>query len=50
MKITASILCLLMASAILSGCASKQEEKEAYYQDGKMDQQVEAWKKPGGRY
>lgn len=50
MKTVASILCLLMTISLFAGCASKKEEKEAYFNDGQMDEQVESWKKPGGRY
>ena len=50
MKLIASIFCLLMTISLLSGCASKKEEKEAYFNEGQMDEQVEQWKKPGGRY
>lgn len=43
-----------MAVLILSvvGCKSTtQEEKEAYFESGAMDEQVQSWKtKPGGRY
>ncbi|MDF7822556.1 hypothetical protein P4B35_00915 [Pontiellaceae bacterium B12227] len=43
----------LIVLSLASGCATnkeKQAEKEAYFEEGKMDQQVEQWKKPGGRY
>ena len=41
---------LLILLSAVSGCASNKAEKEAYFNDGKMDQQVENWKKPGGRH
>ena len=50
MKTTAALLGLIACFSILTGCASNKEEKEAYFNEGKMDEQVESWKKPGGRY
>ena len=43
---------LIVVLSIVSGCATnkeKQAEKDAYYEDGKMDDQVQSWQKPGGR-
>lgn len=50
MKITASLLCLILTASLMTGCATNKEEKEAYFNDGKMDEQVQSWEKPGGRY
>ncbi len=43
-------ICALFLSLFLSaGCSSTatNEEKEAYYEEGKMTEQVESWKKHG---
>ena len=50
MKITGAILGLITSVFLLTGCASNPEEKKAYFEEGKMDEQVESWKKTGGRY
>jgi uncharacterized protein YceK len=56
MKLIGLSCALIVILSIASGCASKQTkaakqaEKEAYFNDGKMDQQVESWEKPGTRY
>ena len=56
-----SILSVLgLTLFIISGCsttpekekekAEKQAQKEAFYEEGKMDEQVQSWKRRGGRY
>lgn len=52
MKLPALLVVLSFVIALLSGCSTTtQEEKEAYFQGGGMDEQVQSWKtKPGGRY
>ncbi|MDF7805988.1 hypothetical protein P4E94_00965 [Pontiellaceae bacterium B12219] len=56
MKLIGLSCALIVVLSIASGCATKQEKaakqakKEAYFKDGKMDQQVDSWKKPGTRY
>jgi hypothetical protein len=52
MKLIGLSCALIVVLSIVSGCASKKDtaEKEAYFNDGKMDQQVDSWKKPGTRY
>ena len=46
-----SMLCLTLF--VIAGCSTtpeEQKEKEAFYEEGKMDDHVESWKQPGGRY
>ncbi len=50
MKTITLFIVSLTLMACLSGCASNKAEKEAYHEDGKMDEQVESWKGIGGRY
>jgi len=44
------VVALSFVIALLSGCSTTtKEEKEAYYESGGMDEQVQSWKtKPGG--
>ena len=51
---------LYLALFTISGCSTtsekqkakdeKKAQKEAYFEEGKMHDQVQSWKKPGGRY
>ncbi|VGO12840.1 hypothetical protein PDESU_01394 [Pontiella desulfatans] len=51
MKIIAMVVILFSLFSVMTGCQSRKAEKEAYYEEGKMDEQVQSWKtKPGGRY
>jgi uncharacterized protein YceK len=57
MKNLSILSALCLALFIASGCSTtpeekkaKEEQKEAYFEEGKMDDQVQSWKKPGGRY
>jgi hypothetical protein len=53
MKLIGLSCALIVVLSIVTGCATKKEketkkaEKEAYMEDGSMDEQVQSWKKHG---
>jgi outer membrane lipoprotein SlyB len=50
MKTVALVVALLAVVSLVSGCKSSQAEKEAYFNSGSMDEQVQSWQNvPGGR-
>ena len=60
MKNLSILIALGLTLFIISGCsttpekekakAEKQAQKEAFFEEGGMDSQVQSWKRPGGRY
>jgi hypothetical protein len=60
MKNLSLLFMLGLTLFIISGCsttpekqeakAEKEAQKKAFFEEGKMDDQVQSWRKPGGRY
>jgi hypothetical protein len=51
MKFIVAMAVAFIAFSITTGCSTTtKQEKEAYFEQGGMDDQVQSWKKPGGRY
>jgi hypothetical protein len=49
MKIFSMIALSLFSLSLVMGCTStaSKEEKEAYFEEGKMEEQVQSWEKHG---
>ena len=44
-----AVLCITLSTGV--GCSTtSKKEMDTYFEDGRMDGQVQSWKKPGGRY
>lgn len=60
MKKSGVLSALCLAVYITAGCSTtpekqkakdeKKAQREAFFEEGKMDDQVQSWKRPGGRY
>ena len=48
MKFLNALAVLCFSLSLTSGCSTTStEEKDAYFEDGKMEDQVQSWKKHG---